>query len=106
MLNILPRLLLVFSIVFAPVGQSIAIDMVDMAKGCTECSSHMDENSSCVNNGCFQDGCINSFSVSPFSFLTPFSALDIDDLSFRFRDRYDPHFTSQVPLPLYRPPIA
>ncbi len=103
---IFPRLLLFFSIVFAPFGQSIAMDMCDTTEGCTECSNHMDENKSCVNNACFHGECVHSFSASAFPILNPSKSFDFDNLTFGFRDHYDPHFISQTPPPLYRPPIT
>ncbi|MBT3204232.1 MAG: hypothetical protein HOM14_18240 [Gammaproteobacteria bacterium] len=109
MINLI-RLFLILSITFAPVGQSIAMDIVDMGtmtEACLDCTHNMDENdNTCVNSECFQEACLGSFTVPALSIIDTSIALDFDKPSFRFRDLYSQNFISQISLPLYRPPIA
>ena len=66
-------LFLILSITFAPVGQSIAMDIVDMGtmtEACLDCTHNMDENdNTCVNSECFQEACLGSFTVPALSII-------------------------------------
>ena len=107
------HLFVVISIAFAPIGQSMAIGMTDnvdmsgMMKVCLNCDHDMDQpGTTCIDGGCVANGCVSSSVSSVFFFTETVSVSAPGDLSSMHGHFYQGHYLSQIPLPLYRPPIT
>jgi hypothetical protein len=101
-------LLMFLGIVSIPIGQSLAInvDFTDSESGhCYGCEDSIEQiKDHCVEKDCVLDSCIGSGSVA---FYFDPSALVFSPVRVKTLGYWSlVQFQSQIPRPLYRPPIA
>ena len=101
-------LLLILSIVFIPIGRSVAIEIDAMdsdSSRCYGCEGSTEQvKDHCVEKGCGFDSCIGSGSVTLY-FSAPvlvYSLVRAKTLVYWNSSQFQSQFTA----PLYRPPIA
>ena len=86
--------------------QSFALEKTDMDHMMVPCqeSDHMTNDSSCTNNECSKHECICS--VSAISYFDNNQLIKIKKITILFDKIVLSFFQSQIPIPLYRPPIT
>jgi hypothetical protein len=113
MKKVVLHLFIVISIALFPVEQAMAGDTMDQMDshsrmdGCSHCDQKPDiDQGGCKNVDCVTGGCLNNTTASVFFYVETTPSVTPTDLTSSIVNRYQSRYLSQVPRPLFRPPIA